>query len=395
MHVSISPSYRIGSLSLIVAFFAMGGTAWAIDPPSISTATIAGGSINLVGAGFGTKPQAAPHHFEDFDSRTPGALPATFGYVNYGGFGGVTSVDNAVSYSGGSALRHQPHSGAVSGSDVDESFPHIAVRGFSSTELYLSYRLKFKTNMGSRIAQLKFNRSGMEVANSHGGPCYGSRPKFRSSYYPNGPSVNRYSADKTLAFLQGGIETDDVPVVIDEGWVGEKFPGPAQVILEDTWVQVEEYYRLNDIGQSNGEHVTYVNGHRNFDHHQLLLRHDASKVINCSYLVIGMDYWINSPRTNPNQINAPTVWYDDHYLDTSRARVVLANAATWTAATIRTPQPATLWQTGKITAQLKRAGFAKGSDAWLYVVRADGSTSAGQKIRLDRRGAPWLIELLD
>ena len=76
-------------------------------------------------------------------------------------------MDNTRAYSGGKSLRHQDNFGAVSGNDVAESFPHIAVTGFSATELYLSYRLRFDTN-GGRIVQLKFNRNGMEDANANG-----------------------------------------------------------------------------------------------------------------------------------------------------------------------------------------------------------------------------------
>ncbi|MDZ7921474.1 hypothetical protein [Rhodoferax sp.] len=89
-----------------------------------------------------------------------------------------------------------------------------------------------------------------------------------------------------------------------------------------------------------------------------------------------MDYWIN-----PNSTDGVAVWYDDHYLDTSRARLVLANAATWEASTMRNPQVATQWQDGSISATLQRGGFSSGI-AWLYVVRADGSTSASWPVTL-------------
>lgn len=344
---------------------------------AITAAALGANTVTVTGVGFGVKAQAAPLKFEDFDTRTTGAAPATFGYTNYGGFGGSTTVDNTQAYSGGKSLRHQGNFGAVSGNDVAESFPHIAVNGFSATELYLSYRMRFDSN-GGRLTQLKFNRSGMEVAGAGGSPCYGGKPKFYSSYYPDGPSANRYSSDKTLRSVQGGVVRDDG--TLDEGWVGESSPGSGTVLplSEGTWVQVEEYYRLNDMGQANGEHVTWVNGNLHFNRHDIQMRTSAAQVLNCSYLVVGMDYWIN-----PSSTNGPTVWYDDHYLDTSRARLVLANAATWAGSTIRSPQPATQWSATTVAAQLKTGGFAADADAWLYVVRADGSVSAGWKIHLN------------
>lgn len=334
-------------------------------------------TITVQGSHFGSKPQAAPLRFENFDTRSTGAAPASFGYTNYGGFGGTTTVDDTEAYGSGKSLKHQGHFGAVSSSGVvEESFPHIATTGFSATELYLSYRLKFRTN-GGRIVQLKFNRSGMEVAGANGSPCYGGKPKYYSSYYPDGPSVNRYSTDKRLISVQGGIVRSDGS--LDEGWVGEDAgmgSGTVLTLEEDTWVQVEEYYRLNDVGQANGEHVTWVNGNLQIDRHALQPRSSPAQVLNCSYLAVGMDYWIN-----PGSTDGVSVWYDDHYLDTSRARLVLANAATWSAATLRNPQVATHWQDGSISATLQRGGFSAGT-AWLYVVRADGSTSTGWPVTL-------------
>ncbi|MBK9394059.1 MAG: hypothetical protein IPN40_09275 [Uliginosibacterium sp.] len=148
-------------------------------------------------------------------------------------------------------------------------------------------------------------------------------------------------------------------------------------IAEDTWVQVEEYYRLNTLGQANGAHMTWVNGNPQIIRSNLQPRTDATQKFSCSYLVIGMDYWINTGSTQ-----GVGVWYDDHYLDTTRARLVLANAASWNASTIRSPQPATSWSTTGVVAQFKPAGFASGTDAWLYLIRADGSVSPGWKIRL-------------
>lgn len=359
-----------------------GGAPAPVPVPAPSISAVVGTllhqqTITVQGSHFGSKPQAAPLRFENFDTRSTGAAPASFGYTNYGGFGGSTTVDDTEAYGSGKSLKHQAHFGVVSPSGtVEESFPHIAVTGFGATELYMSYRLKFRTN-GSRIVQLKFNRSGMEVAGANGSPCYGGKPKYYSSYYPDGPSVNRYSADKRLTGVQGGTMRDDGS--LDEGWVGEGASmgsGTVLALQEDTWVQVEEYYRLNDVGQANGEHVTWVNGNLQIDRHALQARSSAAQVLNCSYLVVGMDYWIN-----PSSSDGISVWYDDHYLDTSRARLVLANAANWNAATLRNPQAATQWQDGSISAALQRGGFSAGT-AWLYVVRADGSTSAGWQVTL-------------
>lgn len=366
-----------GNRSVISSAVAAVTEAAVAGVPTITAASVLTNSISVSGSDFGVRAQAAPLRFDDFDDKTTGAGAADIGYHNYGGFGGAVTVDASTSFSGGKSLKHQSNFGVAASNGTElESFPHIAVNGFSSTELYLSYRLKFTTN-GSRIVQLKFNRSGMEVDGANGSPCYGGYPKFRESYFPNEPS-NALSLDKTLYSVQGGVLSDDGSI-LTEGWVGETagYEGTALPIAENTWVQVEAYYKLNDIGVPNGEYVTYLNGHRQFNLHGLTIRNSADKVLNCSYLVIGIDYYLT-----PSSTNGVTVWYDDHYIDTSRARLVLANAATWDQTTIRNPQLATAWSNGQITAQLKRAGLAAG-DAWLYVVRADGAVSEGWKVTLN------------
>lgn len=354
---------------------------------SISAASVSMNTITVTGVGFGSKAQAAPYKFEDFEGGAIGATPKTVGYTEYGGFGGTTTVDNSQAFGGSKSLRHLTHFGpvtATTGGAIEESFPHIAVTGFRSQEMYLSYRMRFNTNGGS-IFQLKFNRGGVEDttwgANVLGSPCYGGEIFFYSSYYSGN---GRNSADQSLSGgLQGGVRTPNGTSAgkRDEGWVGDAWKsngGSVLPIPESTWVQVEEYYRLADVGQANGEHVTWVNGNLQFNRHDIQTETKVGQMLNCSYLVIGMDYYINSTSTKGIE-----VWYDDHYFDTSRARLVLANAATWSATTIRSPQPATMWSATSIVAQLKTAGFASGSDAWLYVVRADGTTSAGWKIRLN------------
>ncbi|GGY75308.1 hypothetical protein GCM10011613_21020 [Cellvibrio zantedeschiae] len=324
--------------------------------------TIANGKVSVSGTNFGQRTTSSTLVYEDFDSRTTGALATDFGYHNYGGFGGVTSVDQTTAYSGNKSLKHQAHMAAVS-NDVQESFPHIGVRGFSSTELFISYKIKFNTN-GSRMSQLKFNRSGMEVGNNW--PCYNGSPKFRSSYYPGSKT------DKTLRFLQGGVVRADNS--IEEGWIGETvgYTGTPFAIPENTWVQVEEYYRLNDVGQSNGEFVTAVNGNPHFNFHNLKLRDTSSQVLNCSYLVTGVDYFIE-----PTSTDGVSIWYDDHYLATTRARIVLANSSNWASATIRNPLVATSWNDVSANAPLQSAGFATNSNAWIYIINANGQVSQG------------------
>lgn len=118
-------------------------------------------------------------------------------------------------------------------------------------------------------------------------------------------------------------------------------PTPAPAPAPNPVPQVEEYHRLNDVGAPNGEFVTCVNGHRHFNFHNLQLRTAANQMLNCSCLVIGMDHYVNAGSTN-----GVTVWYDDHYLDTSRARLCPGERVGLGAGHHCTPLAATQWSAG-------------------------------------------------
>jgi len=349
-----------------------GGTAVPCDPDAplqLVDAALDGETIVVRGCGFGTKAQAAPLHFESFDAQAPGTAPTDFGYHGYGGFGGTVTVDDATAASGDRSLLHQTGHGTPDDAGIRESFPHVAIHGFAATELYVTYRLRFATHGIGRVRQLKFNRAGMEVPGANGSPCYGALPKYYESYYPDGDG-----SDAPLAFVQGGIIRADGSVY--EGWVGETFgAGAPASIAPETWVQVEAYYRLDEPGQADGAYVTHVDGHRNFDLHDLQLRDDPRQRLDCSYLVIGIDYHVDVPRSD-----GLSIWYDDHWIDTTPARVVIADAAEFDAARIRSPQPAQAWESSELTAELHPTGFAPGDDAWVFVVVADGTVSPGLPI---------------
>ena len=70
-------------------------------------------------------------------------------------------------------------------------------------------------------------------------------------------------------------------------------------------------------------------------------------------------------------------YHTDIYIDTSWQRVVLCNAATYTACTVREMQIPSSWSDTAIGVALNRGRLAAGSTAYLYVVNASGNASAG------------------
>jgi len=75
----------------------------------------------------------------------------------------------------------------------------------------------------------------------------------------------------------------------------------------------------------------------------------------------------------------PNNWryFADAYVDTSLARVVLANKATLSTATVIENQIPTSWSAGSVTASVNLGKFTAGQTAYLIVVDPSGSASPG------------------
>jgi len=69
-------------------------------------------------------------------------------------------------------------------------------------------------------------------------------------------------------------------------------------------------------------------------------------------------------------------YFADIYLDHSRARVVLANNASLSSATIIEPQIPSAWSDGSISAQVNLGKFTAGQTAYLFVVDPSGVVSS-------------------
>jgi hypothetical protein len=69
-------------------------------------------------------------------------------------------------------------------------------------------------------------------------------------------------------------------------------------------------------------------------------------------------------------------YFDDVYLDTTLARVVLADTPVLSQATIIENQIPSAWSDGSITATVNLGKFAQGQTAYLFVVDASGTPSA-------------------
>jgi len=75
--------------------------------------------------------------------------------------------------------------------------------------------------------------------------------------------------------------------------------------------------------------------------------------------------------------NSTNAWryFADIYHDYSRSRVIIGNASTYNASTIREVQVPSAWSDGSITLSINQGVYAAGQTAYLYIVDPDGSVN--------------------
>jgi hypothetical protein len=79
-------------------------------------------------------------------------------------------------------------------------------------------------------------------------------------------------------------------------------------------------------------------------------------------------------------------YIDDVYISTSRARVELGNASTFTNCTTREILVPQSWGAGVISATMRYSRFTPGSQAYVFVVHENGTTSSGHQVTLSGSG---------
>lgn len=81
--------------------------------------------------------------------------------------------------------------------------------------------------------------------------------------------------------------------------------------------------------------------------------------------------------TNEDLAVGTVVYMDDIYADDTWARVVVGNASTLAASTVREIQPMTAWGASSITVSLNRGSFGPTESAWLFVIDSSDASSSG------------------
>jgi hypothetical protein len=152
-------------------------------------------------------------------------------------------------------------------------------------------------------------------------------------------------------------------------WAGFFGWGNDATNLFAQWIKVEIEVKWSQ--QSDGRARVWDNGRLVIDYSGVTDKDNLNALISGSSRTDGLGGYAR-------MAGQPNNWryMADLYLDYSIARVVLGNAPTLAASTIRELQIPTAWSNTSITFQANLGAFASGQTAYVYVVDANGVVSA-------------------
>lgn len=348
-----------------------GGTASTSTSSGTSSSISSGGSSGgaafadghdrtVEGSGFGTKSTDAPFRYEDFEDGAEGAILEGWVLDDLG--------DRRPSYDRRQAFGGQQALFVDLGEGIAGNGARLSDLGF--TEVYFSYRMYIVDEGGVPTdgPQIKFGRltAGLGGDHVHGTPGIGA-------------TLSGTVASGSTIVYNGGSE-----------WDGS-FYGPAPAA--EQWVRMELYLRLSDPADSpNGERYARLWHRRGWtysgtpgpfsDPADTGFDVDGDKGAPLVTMTSGTDgdrlnhlllpfYTRNEQRIS--------IWVDEVYIDTTRARVEIGDAPHWADCTDRSPQPIRSWSDSQIEITLNRGQLA--GTAYGFVV-----TTAGDIVELGEIG---------
>jgi hypothetical protein len=149
--------------------------------------------------------------------------------------------------------------------------------------------------------------------------------------------------------------------------------------INDTWVRWEVWLEQSDPNVSNGTYQLWTHKpYAGTPNISLELDSGENQVMTRT----GSDGWRqwNFGSYHCMDERSPDarsyIYIDDFYFDTTRSRVEIGNASTWSGCTWREIQRPTAWSSSSITVVANDGGFSGLSGKYLYVVDSDGNVNA-------------------
>lgn len=313
----------------------------ALADPSISSSsgTFAhGSSVTITGSGFGTKNPAKPVIWANFENGAIQSDPnLSVGILQTQSV--ELTTQNQASNSTYSLRGRPTNDGAKQNVRM---FTNLGAN--STTTLYISNRRYYDhANFFSGVTNYKWLRVWPQCAS--GFTNFVLTFLFGSYRYTNEGTTS------TTTYSSG--------------------TAPLQI-----WLQEEYELRHGDLNTSNAIFRHWENGVKKGDIRFVSRNSDRPDLWGCPG---PENFW-----TNDSPPNNAYVYFDDFYLDTTWARVMIGNASTFAASTHREPQIPTAWSSNSITISVNQGAFPNFNNVYLYVVDPNG--------RVNSTGFPLSVE---
>ena len=312
--------------------------------PSINSVvgTVSSGqTITITGLNFGTKATAAPLLWDNFESVVPGQvitgkLPVVgSAWTTYTSGSTVPVYDSAINKTGSTRSSRADY---YLKPDYDVCLTKN-VNTTTGSELFFSYYWYYHKR-STRYADnnkpwMVWGPGGLPMAYvGYGDPALGdgsSRYALQDNPYPSNSN------------LWGSSDLSN---------------------LNDKWVRIDVYLKQSAPNTANGVLQYWVNGVLDISKTSAITR-----TSNSTWDTILLGGFIR--QNQPIQI-----YIDDVYIDNTRARIEIGDAATWTACKRKDIQRSTSWSSNTITAVVNQGSFTSSSGAYLYVIDSNGSVNA-------------------
>ena len=354
--------------ALLIVVLATASVAWGQPAISDHDGTIArGGELTLQGTGFGTKATPSPYKFDDFENGTVGQDLNGWNFSTSDGINPEYSDEYVRPASNRSAVCIYENGQYLS------SFGTYRSEGLAS--VYMDFWVLFADE-----ARLSRNH---KLYRLYSGTTQGRPNQYLQLQCDDATPVARFTND----YVDGTYSE----VHHHTDW------HPTEAL--NNWVHLQFYLNQSDAGEANGILQAWFDCGDRVDRTDYKTR-DTSYTDDWHSLWFG-NYMGNEADSHCPAIDNAHVYFDDVYIDITRARVEIGDNADYESCTHREIQIPVSWGSSEITVAANPGSFANGSEAYVFVIDQDGRVSNGHgpiEVRGDvdpqspgKPTKPWLV----
>lgn len=356
---------------------------WALAEPNITGVkgfVSAGETLDAYGATFGSKGQAGPIRYDDFESGT------TVGHLitdDLTWWSRQTGPDQVASIANDNCRYNKTKCGKFVES-VDST--NKAIRddaiyrrnvGFASTgKMYLnfwSYVNVIGTADGtSRSYQVKFVETAKDW--SPGQPVTLPTYEFSHWQYGSPPNSGWYNKSYQVNYWDGGGSSASLYFPQDSF----KTPG---------WYHISVQTDFGTIGSANGSTKMWVSKPGLSGAYTTVSANNVKYVVASGYPdYIKFGWYAGSYYPTSSNTFTTTLYYDNIYIDNSWARVEIGDADTYDNCTHREIQIPVTWESGHVSLTVNPGSFNLNDSVFLYVFDESGAVNPkGYPIKIGGR----------